>query len=120
MSIQVLIANKRLALIMLLIICSGDIETSPGPKKNTNISFSHWNLNGIATHNFSKVSLLQTVATTHDHGIIYISQKRFMVLCLTALMTKLILKDTISIEQTTLMIIRGEEFVCILNINFQF
>ena len=30
-----------LALIMLLIICSGDIETNPGPKKNTKISFCH-------------------------------------------------------------------------------
>ena len=43
---------------MLLIICSGDIETNPGPKKNTKISFCHWSLNEIAAHNFSKVSLL--------------------------------------------------------------
>ena len=30
-----------LALIMLLIICSSDIETNPGPKKNTKIFFCH-------------------------------------------------------------------------------
>ena len=40
-----------LALTMLLINCSGDIETNPGPKKNTKISFCHWNLGGIAVHN---------------------------------------------------------------------
>ena len=53
-----------LALTMLLIICSGDIETNPGPKKNTKISFCHWNLNGIVAHNFSKVSLPQDMAIT--------------------------------------------------------
>ena len=30
-----------LAMIMLLIICSGNIETNPGPKKNIKISFCH-------------------------------------------------------------------------------
>ena len=51
-----------LVLIMLLIICSGDIETNPGPKKNNKISFCHWNFNGIAACNFS---VLQAMATTH-------------------------------------------------------
>ena len=51
-----------LALIMLLIICSGDIETNPGPKNNNKISFCHWNFNGIAACNFS---VLQAMATTH-------------------------------------------------------
>ena len=32
---------------------SGDIETNLGPKKNTEISFCHENLYGIAAHNFS-------------------------------------------------------------------
>ena len=63
-----------LALIILLIICSGDIETSPGPKKNTKISFCHWNLNGVAAHNFLKVFLLQAMATTHEYHIIYLSE----------------------------------------------
>ena len=34
-----------LALRMLLIICSGDIKTNPGAKKNTKIALCHWNLN---------------------------------------------------------------------------
>ena len=57
-----------------LIICSGDIETNPGPKKNTKVSFCHWNLNGVAANNFSKLSLLQAMAITHDQGIICLSQ----------------------------------------------
>ena len=58
-----------LAVIMLLIICSGDIETNPGPKKNTKISICYWYLNGTAAHNFSKVSLLQAIATKHEYDI---------------------------------------------------
>ena len=32
-----------LALIMLLIICTGDVETNQGPKKNTKISYEYLN-----------------------------------------------------------------------------
>ena len=60
-----------LALKMLLIICSGDTETNPGPKKNTKISFCHWNSNGITAHNFSKVPLLQAMAATHEYDIFF-------------------------------------------------
>ena len=66
-----------LSLIMLLIICSSDIETNPCPKKNTKISFNHWNLNGIAAHNFSKVSLLWAMATMHEFDIICLSEMFF-------------------------------------------
>ena len=54
---------------MFLIICSSDIETNPGPKKNTKISICYWYLNGTAVHNFSKVSLLQAIATKHEYDI---------------------------------------------------
>ena len=63
-----------LALIIHLIICSGDIETNPGPKENAKISFCLWNVNGIAAHNFFKVSLLQAVAATHEYNIICLSE----------------------------------------------
>ena len=46
----------------LLLICAGDIELNPGPRRNNtsyNFSFCHWNLNIIAAHNFSKLSLLE-------------------------------------------------------------
>ena len=44
----------------LLMLC-GDIESNPGPRPNAGQSFSicHWNLNSIAAHNFSKISLLK-------------------------------------------------------------
>ena len=46
-------------LLKLLVICCGDVESNPGPKKQHQISFCHWNLNGLAAQNFSKFSLLQ-------------------------------------------------------------
>ena len=46
-------------LIALLRKLCGDVAQSPGPeKKKSNIAFCHWNLNGLMTHNFIKVSLL--------------------------------------------------------------
>ena len=108
-----------LALIMLLITYSGDIETNPGPKKNTKISFCHWNLNRIAAHNFSKVSLLQAMATTHEFNIICLSETFFDSLFN-------LLDDEINVEGNNLlkadhlMIIRAEELVCILKNTFQF
>ena len=34
--------------IQLLLVCSGDTEINPGPKTKNQISFCHWNLNGLA------------------------------------------------------------------------
>ena len=44
-----------------IIRLSGDIEENPGPKRNSNQSFSicHWNLNSITADNYLKVSLLR-------------------------------------------------------------
>ena len=47
---------------LLLLICVGDIKLNPDPRKNTssyNFPFSHWNLNSIAAHYFSNLSLLE-------------------------------------------------------------
>ena len=46
----------REGLIQLLIVCSGDIEVNLRPKTKSQISFCHWNLNGLSAHNFVKVS----------------------------------------------------------------
>ena len=55
-------------LIEQLLILSGDVEENPGPEKEKpHITFYHWNLNGLMTHNFIKVSLLQTLAVTNDY-----------------------------------------------------
>ena len=61
-------------LIRLLLVCCGDIEINSGPKTKNQISFCHWNLNGLAAHNFTKVSLLQALSVTHDYDIICLSE----------------------------------------------
>ena len=55
----------------LLLLC-GDIELNPGPRPNSGQSFSicHWNLNSIAAHNFSKISLLRAYNAIHNHDIV--------------------------------------------------
>ena len=61
-------------LIQLLLVCSGDLEINAGPKTKDQISFWHWNLNGLAADNFTKVSLLQALSVTHDYDIICLSE----------------------------------------------
>ena len=58
----------------LLLVCSGDIEINLVPKPKNQLSFCHWNLNGLAAHNFTKVSLLQALSVTNDHDIICLSE----------------------------------------------
>ena len=59
----------------LLMLC-GDIESNPGPRPNSGQSFSicHWNLNSIAAHNFSKISLLRAYNAIHNYDIICLSE----------------------------------------------
>ena len=60
-----------------LITLSGDVETNPGPKRNSTETFSicHWNLNSISSHNCVKISLLKAYVTVHKFNIIYLSEK---------------------------------------------
>ena len=58
-------------------ICAGDIELNPGPRKNNTyyiFSFCHWNLNSIAAHNFSKLSLLEAYNVQHKFDMICLSE----------------------------------------------
>ena len=50
----------------LLILLSGDIETNPRPKRSSNIKSSHWNLNGLAAHDFIKVPLVEAFITSKN------------------------------------------------------
>ena len=62
---------------LLLLICAGDIELNPGPRKSNtfyNFSFCHWNLNSIAAHNFSKLSLLEAYNVQHKFDMICLSE----------------------------------------------
>ena len=40
-----------------LLNCCGDTEINLGPKQSS-FTFCHWNLNGIAAHDFIKIRLL--------------------------------------------------------------
>ena len=61
-------------LIQLLFVFSGDIGINLGLKTKSQILFCHWNLNDLATHNFTKVSLLQALAVTYDYDFICLSE----------------------------------------------
>ena len=54
----------------LLMLCE-DIESNPGPRPNSGQSFSvcHWNLNSIAAHIFSKISLLRAYNAIHNYDV---------------------------------------------------
>ena len=53
----------------LLLLQSSDIEINPGPKKSSRLNFCHWNLNGIAAHDFVKVTL-EAFIEANNIGII--------------------------------------------------
>ena len=55
----------------LLMLC-GDIELNPEPRPYSGQGFPicHWNLNSIAAHNFSKISLLREYNAIHNYHII--------------------------------------------------
>ena len=54
----------------ILLVNSGDIESSPGLRKSSPIKFCHWNLNGVAAHDFIKVPLIEAFITTHNFDIL--------------------------------------------------
>ena len=60
----------------ILITRSGDVETNPGPKRNSTetFSFCHWNLNIISSHNYVKISLLKAYITVHKFDIVCLSE----------------------------------------------
>ena len=61
--------------IRLALIISGDVEINPGPvTSNQNLSFCHWNLNGIAAHDYVKISLLEAYNAVHNFDIICVSE----------------------------------------------
>ena len=58
----------------ILSVNSGDIETNPGPRKLSPIKCCHWNLNGLAAHDFIKVPLIKAFISTHNFDILYLSE----------------------------------------------
>ena len=58
----------------LLLKISGDIESNPGPCKSSTLKFYHWNLNGLAVHEFTKLSLLEGYINVNNIDIICFSE----------------------------------------------
>ena len=58
----------------LLLLLSGDIEINPGPKRSSNITFCHWNLNGLAAHDFIKVPLVEAFITSNNFDLVCLSE----------------------------------------------
>ena len=54
----------------LLLLLSEDIEINPGPKQSSYIKFCHWNLNGLATHDFIKVPLVEAFITSNNFDLV--------------------------------------------------
>ena len=54
----------------MLLLESDDIETDPGPS-GTFIKFCHWNLNGLAVHDFVKMPLIEAFITTLNFDIMF-------------------------------------------------
>ena len=62
----------------LLLLLSGGIETKPGPKRSSNIKFCHWNLNGLAAHDFIKVPLVEAFITSNHFDLVYCLFETFL------------------------------------------
>ena len=57
----------------LLLLQSGDTKINPGPMKSSRLNFCHWNLNGIAAHDFVKVPLIEAFIKVNNIDIICLS-----------------------------------------------
>ena len=66
-----------------LLLLSGDIEINPDPKRSFNIKFCHWNLNGLAAHDFIKVPLVEALITSNNFDIVCLSESFLYSLYLT-------------------------------------
>ena len=65
-----------LVVIFVLLLCHGDIEPNPGPKKlkRSSLSICHWNLNILSAHNFSKLTQMKTYISMYKHDFICLSE----------------------------------------------
>ena len=59
---------------ILLLIRSRDIETNPVPKKQSCLKFFHWNLNGLAAHDFIKLPLIEAYIAASNFDIVCLSE----------------------------------------------
>ena len=64
------------AFLFVLIFKAGDIELNPAPNKNSHsyLSCCHWNVNSLATDNYSKVVALKTYNSIYKYDFISINE----------------------------------------------
>ena len=58
----------------MLLLHSGDIEINPGPMKSSRLNFHHCNLNGIAAHDFVKLTLIEAFIKANSIDIISLTE----------------------------------------------
>ena len=59
----------------LLILISNDIEQNPGPGYHSNFfTFMNWNLNSLATNDFSRVQLIEAHNSLHNYDLISVCE----------------------------------------------
>ena len=74
LTIQTCILLNPLLNYFLLMLC-GDIESNPGPTPmSQNLSVCYWNLNGIAAHNYTKLSQLLTYNAVYNYDVICLGE----------------------------------------------
>ena len=71
-----MILNVMLWYFFCLLELNGVKEFNPGPKPDSSQSFSisHWNINSMSAHNYSKISLLTAYISIHDFDTIRLSE----------------------------------------------
>ena len=59
-----------------MILLSGDVEINPGPRRNTDETFSicHLNLNSLLAYDYNKLFLLRAYITVHKFDAICLSE----------------------------------------------
>ena len=58
------------------LLCNGDIEPNPGPRKSkqNSLSICHGNLNSLSAHNFAKLTQLKAYKSIYKHDFICLSE----------------------------------------------
>ena len=57
-----------------LLLLSGDIKVKPGPERSSHIKFCHWNLNGLASHDFYESTINKGFYHTNNFDIVCLSE----------------------------------------------
>ena len=68
---------------IILLLKSENVTSNTRPRKNSALKFCHWNLNGLAAHKVTKLSLIKGYVNINDIGTIFLSETIFRYLLMT-------------------------------------